>query len=87
MKSGVGGFTSMIFLVAFSLVLGVNAVWQSPGGDVSAVLLIALLYLVMHFLFAYVDMSWEPQSMIYVGAAMGLINRWQHFGKSQRMAA
>ena len=33
-----------------------------------------LLYLVMHFVYAYVDMSWDTQSMVYVGTAMGLLN-------------
>jgi hypothetical protein len=28
----------------------------------------------MHFIYAYVDISWEAQSMIYVGAMMGLLN-------------
>lgn len=74
MKSGVGGFLSMIFLVGYAIVLGVRVLWQMPGGDMSAVVLTAVLYLFMHFIFAYVDMSWGAQSMIYVGTAMGLIN-------------
>jgi hypothetical protein len=45
-----------------------------PGGDLSAFALMATLYIVMHFIYAYVDISWEAQSMIYVGAMMGLIN-------------
>jgi hypothetical protein len=28
----------------------------------------------MHFLYAYVDISWEVQSMVYVGVMMGVIN-------------
>ncbi|NJM04953.1 hypothetical protein HC891_00055 [Candidatus Gracilibacteria bacterium] len=34
----------------------------------------ATLYVVMHFIYAYVDISWDSQSMIYMGAMMGLIN-------------
>ena len=39
-----------------------------------AIALTATLYLVMHFLYAYVDISWDAQSMVYVGVMMGLIN-------------
>ena len=35
--------------------------------------LTATLYIVMHFLFAYVDISWDGQSMLYVGLMMGII--------------
>jgi hypothetical protein len=28
----------------------------------------------MHFIFAYVDMSWETNSMVLVGTMMGLLN-------------
>ncbi len=39
-----------------------------------AIALTATLYVVMHFMYAYVDMSWDIQSMIYMGLVMGLIN-------------
>jgi len=74
MKAGLGGFLSMIFLVGLSIVVGVRALWRMPGGDLSAIALTASLYLVMHFLYAYADMSWDNQSMAYVGAMMGLLN-------------
>jgi hypothetical protein len=74
MKAGVGGFLSMLFLVGYSIALGVHVLWKMPGGDLSAVTMLSILYLIMHFLFAYVDISWGIENMIYVGTAMGLIN-------------
>ena len=37
-------------------------------------MLTATLYVVMHFLYAYADMSWDNQSMVYMGAMLGIIN-------------
>jgi hypothetical protein len=75
MKTGIGGFLSMIFLVGSTIMVGVQAFRRMPGGELRAVALTATLYIMMHFVFAYVDMSWDNQSMIYVGTMMGLINR------------
>jgi O-antigen ligase len=74
MQAGVGAFVSMLVLVGMAVIVGVRALWRMPGGDLSAFALMATLYIVMHFIYAYVDISWEAQSMIYVGTMMGLIN-------------
>ena len=74
MQTGVVGFLSLLVLVGMAVMVGVRALWRMPGGDLSAFALMATLYIVMHFIYAYVDMSWEAQSMIYVGIMMGLIN-------------
>jgi len=74
MQTGIGGFLSMIFLVGMAIVVGTRVMWRMPGGDMSAIALMATLYIVMHFIYAYADMSWEAQSMLYIGTMMGLIN-------------
>ncbi|MCB8977305.1 MAG: O-antigen ligase domain-containing protein [Ardenticatenaceae bacterium] len=74
MKAGIGGFLSMLFLIGASLTLGGHVLLRAPGGDVSAIALTMALYIMMHFLYAYVDMSWDPQSMLFVGVAMGILN-------------
>jgi hypothetical protein len=74
MQAGVGAFISLLFLIGMSVIVGVRTLWRMPGGDLSAFALTATLYVVMHFIYAYVDISWEAQSMIYVGTMMGLIN-------------
>lgn len=73
-KTGIGGFLAMLFMVGLSIIKGFQVLARMPGGDLSAIALTAVLYIIMHFIFAYVDMSWEPQSMIYIGMSMGLIN-------------
>ena len=74
MKTGFGGFFSMLFLFGLSILVGVRAIWRLPSGDLSAAALTATLYIVMHFIYAYVDMSWDNQSMLYVGTMMGLVS-------------
>lgn len=78
MQSGVGGFVAMLVLVGMAIMVGTRAFWRMPGGDLSAIALTMTLYVVMHFVYAYVDMSWEAQSMLLVGTAMGVINRLEH---------
>jgi hypothetical protein len=74
MQTGVGGFVALLFLIGMTIIVGVRTLWRMPGGDLSAFALMATLYIIIHFIYAYVDMSWEAQSMIYLGTMMGLIN-------------
>lgn len=73
MKTGIGGFVAMLCLVGLSIMTGVRNLLRLPGGVVSAVVITATLYILMHFIYAYVDMSWDGQSMVYIGMMMGLI--------------
>jgi hypothetical protein len=75
MKTGIGGFASMLMMIGIALVKGVQVVRRMPGGDMGALAIVALLYVFMHFTYAYVDMSWDNQSMVYVGVMMGVLNR------------
>jgi hypothetical protein len=74
MKTGIGGFVALLFLVGLAIMNGLRAVFRIQDGMMRAVVLTAVLYLLMHFTFAYVDMSWDSQSMVYMGAMMGIIN-------------
>jgi O-antigen ligase len=74
LKTGVLGFLSMLFLVGSAIATGGQLLRQLPRGELSAAALTAVLYLIMHFTFAYADISWDNQSMIFVGAMMGLLN-------------
>lgn len=73
-KTGFGGFLAMLFLIGYSVIIGARVLLRMPGGDLSAVALTAVIYIVMHFIYAYVDMSWDMQSMLYIGAMMGILN-------------
>ncbi|MCB9420724.1 MAG: O-antigen ligase family protein [Ardenticatenaceae bacterium] len=78
LKMGFGGFGAMIFLVGYAIMTGVRAAWRMPGRDLSAIALTATLYVLMHFTFAYADISWDAQSMLYVGTMMGIIGSIEH---------
>lgn len=74
MKSGVGGFLSMLFLIGFAIMTGVRTVQRLTNPNLKAIVLTATIYVIMHFTYAYVDMSWDIESMIYMGVMHGLIN-------------
>ena len=74
LKTGAAGFLSMIFLVGLSVVTGMQAIRRIPDANLRVAALVATFYIIMHFIYAYVDMSWDARSMIYIGAMMGLIN-------------
>ncbi len=78
LKSGVGGFIAMLFFVGTALMIGARALWRMPGGDMSAIAITAVLYIVMHFIYAYADISWDIQSMVYIGMAVGLLSALEH---------
>ena len=83
MQAGVGGFLSLLFLVGWAILVGTRALWRMPGGDLRAVALTATLYVIMHFTYAYVDMSWDTQSMVYLGAMMGILGGLEAMVKSK----
>ncbi len=74
LKMGVGGFVATVALIGLSIMVGVRAFLRMPKNDLAAIALTAVLYLVMHFTFAYVDISWDTQSMVYVGTVMGMLS-------------
>jgi O-antigen ligase len=78
LKTGVGGFLVMLFLVGSAIIAGVSAFRRMPRNELRVIVLTATLYIVMHFLYAYVDISWDSQSMLYVGAMMGLVSGLVH---------
>ena len=73
-QTGAGGYFAMTFMIGSAIFAGVRALWRMPGGDLSAIVLTVTLYLVIHFIYAYVDMSWDTQSMMYIGMSIGIIN-------------
>jgi O-antigen ligase len=74
METGALGFFCLVFLVGVVIARGVRVVRGLPDADMAAIALTAVLYVVMHFIYAYVDMAWDMQSMIYLGLMIGLIN-------------
>jgi hypothetical protein len=74
MKTGIGGFVAMLFLIGLAIMNGVRTLFKIQDRMMRAVVLTAVLYILMHFIYAYVDMSWDSKSMVYMGAMMGIIS-------------
>lgn len=72
-KAGLPGFVALLTMIGSAIMVGTDIYDRLPGGDDKAIGLTMVLYLVMHFIYAYVDMSWDIQSMVYVGTAMGAL--------------
>lgn len=73
MKTGVGGFIAMLFVIGLAIMVGVRTLYRVRDATIRAIVLSATLYIAMHFIYAYVDMSWDNQSMTYIGAMLGII--------------
>ena len=82
-KTGIGGFLALLYMIGSALIMGMRTLLRMPRGEMSSIALFALLYVFMHFTFAYVDISWDSQSMVYVGMMMGLINSLQRIVSNQ----
>ena len=78
MKTGIGGFVTMVFMIGTTIMVGVRCIWRMPNDELTAIATMVTTYTVMHFIYAYVDMSWSQESMTYLGATIGLIGCMEH---------
>ena len=78
LKMGVFGFIATLFLIGLSIMSGAQALRRLPNHDLSAIAFIATMYIVMHFTYTYVDIAWDIQSMVLMGAMMGIVNSIEH---------
>ena len=69
-----GWFPPLLFMVGFSLMTGIQSWPRIKDLTQKAAAFVAVFYIVTHFIYAYVDMSWDSRSMVYVGTMLGLIN-------------
>ena len=73
MNTGIGGFLAMLVMVGSGISVGARTLFRLSEPSLKTAAFLATFYLVMHFIFAYVDISWDNQNMIYVGTMLGLI--------------
>ena len=74
LKMGVFGFIFTLFLIGSAIMSGAQALRRLPSHDLSAIGFVATIYIVMHFTYTYVDIAWDTQSMVLMGAMMGIVN-------------
>ncbi len=74
MKAGIGGFVAMVLMIGAALQRGAAAMWRMPNNEMGAATAFFTLYILMHMIFAYVDMSWSAQNMLFLGTSLGIVN-------------
>lgn len=73
MNTGIGGFLAMLWLFAVAVLHGVRKSVRA-GGQVGALVLGSVLFIVMYVVYAYVDIGWDTQSMIFLAVALAVID-------------
>lgn len=73
-KAGVGAFLALLLFVGLSIAQGMRATVRLSDPHLKAISLTATIFIIMHFVYAYVDISWEAQGMILLGIMLGILN-------------
>jgi hypothetical protein len=71
MKTGIGGFIAMLYVFAAGLRSGALAL-RKVRGELGVLTLGATAYIAMYAVYAYVDIGWDPQSMVLLGLALAI---------------
>ena len=79
MQSGVFGFMTMLYMIAMGLMKGARIAWKLPSSEIKVFAIVSATFLFMHFIYAYVDISWTSQSMLYTGTVLGLISIFEDY--------
>jgi hypothetical protein len=74
MKMGIGGFLAMLYLFGSTMRRGARAILRSPGGDEAAVLVTSAAFVLMYGVFAYVDIAWDAQNLVFLAVAIAHIS-------------
>ncbi|NNE11577.1 MAG: O-antigen ligase family protein [Ilumatobacter sp.] len=72
LKTGYLGFVTLLVIVAFTLRAGTRATLALPSGNLLAVTIAGLGYVVMFLVFAFVDIAWDSRSTLFLGACIAL---------------
>ena len=70
LKMGFLGFVTMFFVIAVAIRAGVRAALTLPTGDALAVTIGALAFIVMFFVFAYVDIVWGNKTCLFLAVCL-----------------
>jgi hypothetical protein len=85
--TGVGGVIALFYLVGSVTITGLRAVRHQAGlSDTDrAVTLAATTLWPLFLLFAWVDMAWGAQTMVYLGAAAALVGSIERLGSTSAL--
>lgn len=73
MKTGIAGFISMLFLFAKAMRTGARNALEVQRGDFAAVTFTSVAFVMMYAVFAYVDIAWDSQNVVFLAVAMAVI--------------
>ena len=79
MQMGVFGFVIMLYMISVSIMKAARVAWTLPSSEIKVFAMVSACYIVMHFIYAYVDISWTSQSMLYLGTTFGLVSIYEDF--------
>ena len=83
-KTGVLGFIALLAMVGYTIMEGIRVTFALQDRDLKTVGLTLTLFVVMYFIYGYVDFAWEGQSMLYIGAAFGMLNSMERVDDKPR---
>lgn len=72
LKTGIGGFVSMLYLMIRTIQHGVRSTLQFPPGTTRAMCIASTLYVAMYLVYSYVDIAWDIRSMIFMAVVMAV---------------
>jgi O-antigen ligase len=70
LKMGLAGFVTLLFIIAATIRAGIRASLRVPSGDALAVTVSALAFVVMFFVFAYVDLAFNSKTCLFLAVCM-----------------
>ncbi len=72
MKMGVGGFVSMLYLIARTIHSGVRSACRIQSFDLTSVVIASVAYVVMYMVYCYVDIGWDVRSTVFLAMAIAI---------------
>lgn len=75
MKTGIVGFVSLLYVLGRGVAVGVRAAIRAKDPESAVLATVGATFIAMFFAFAYVDIAWEPESMVVLATAFAMVVR------------
>ncbi len=69
-KTGFAGFVSMLYLFSRAMMVGAQRIRRQRAGPDVATMAVAVAYVAMYAIYAFVDIAWDPRTMVLLGFAL-----------------
>lgn len=71
-KLGFGGFVTLLFLIASTMMRGAARARAAPSGPDAVIALAAVQCVAMFSMYLYLDIAWEPRNIFLLALSMGV---------------